>query len=817
MDTTLKNETQFLTEHLAAIMREQAAAPVFAHFSQLSELAKEIRAHRTPEAVARKRRLIRAFDAAETVQVAHAFSLYFQSVNLCEERARIRHLQANPMPKQSIRRLFRDLRAAGVTADALQACLDGLDVQPVLTAHPTEAKRRSVVNQITRLSAQFDQPDEVLEALWQTRETRVQRVTPLDEVDNTLYFFERTIIPAMGRFYANFDAELRAYYPTVRRKQAFLTFGSWVGGDRDGHPFVTPETSRAAAMHHRERILEFYDQQCELLIEELTHSVPAKSGARSVQEDTAVDVRVSDPFQPSEVYRRKLMRIREKLGGGYRSAAAFLRDLESIQAGLQQQRAHRAAAGRIHQLIVQARVFGFHLATLDFRDHSDKIESAPAELAAEMQALAGIQRDYGTAAGHRFILSMTRRAEDLRKLLSVARKAGAKIDVVPLFETIDDLKHAPEIMDDLWSRSAYRSHLQRRGQVQEIMLGYSDSNKDGGYLTANWRLYQAQHALVDRAEPLGIKLRFFHGTGGSIDRGGGTSHRSLLAQPRASYGGRIRITDQGEVVSLKYSNPYIACRNLEQLTSAVLAAQCLPASKQQPAKSWVGAMESLSDSACRFYQELIWNTPEFPVYFFQATPIDLIEHLHLGSRPSRRGAGGDIRSLRAIPWVFSLTQSRHFLSAWYGIGYSLDQFASAHQDGLTRLRTMYRRWPFFASLLDNAEMSLAKTDTQIAGRYASLVQPVSVRHKIFGLFKQEYERTVRMVLAVNGRDELLANQPVLAESIRLRNPYVDPLNYLQIHSLRKWRQRHNKSEEKTLRRALALTANGIAFGMKSTG
>jgi phosphoenolpyruvate carboxylase len=341
-------------------------------------------------------------------------------------------------------------------------------------------------------------------------------------------------------------------------------------------------------------------------------------------------------------------------------------------------------------------------------------------------------------------------------------------------------------------------------------LGYSDSNKDGGYLAANWLLYRAQKNLAQQADEQAIKLRFFHGKGGSIDRGGGASHRSLRAQPFAAHGGRLRITEQGEVISLKYSNPHIAQRNLEQLTSAVIAVNCLPP-RVAPAQlaAWESHMDQMAHWSIEFYQQLVYRTPEFQEYFWQATPIDLIEHLRIGSRPSRRQQTADLRQLRAIPWVFAWTQSRHLLSAWYGVGHALESFGD-----IDTLRAMYDEWPFFTTLLDNAEMSLAKTDLYIAGRYASLVTDAAVRHKIFSRIQDAHARSVRMVLQVNRRRSLLENQPVLAESFRLRNPYIDPLNYLQIRFLPRFRR---DKENKSLRRLLALTVNGIAFGMKSTG
>ena len=493
--------------------------------------------------------------------------------------------------------------------------------------------------------------------------------------------------------------------------------------------------------------------------------------------------------------------------------------LQAVQRGLVRQRAHRAAAGHIARLLTQVRVFGRHLAELDVRDHSSKLDTAESEVLAELRAIREVQAEHGALAANHFILSMTRGAGDILKLHGLCRRAGVTdLDLVPLFETIQDLENAPRTLAALWGDAHYRAHLRRRGTVQEVMVGYSDSNKDGGYLAANWFLYRAQKDMARLAEEYGIKLRFFHGKGGTIDRGGGASHRSLRAQPHAAHGGRIRITEQGEVVSLKYANPAVAQRNLEQLTSAVIAAQCLPLDTPEgQLAAWEGCMDTLARSSFDCYQQLVYRTPEFAEYFMQATPIDLIEHLRLGSRPARRAANADIRQLRAIPWVFAWTQSRHLVSAWYGLGHALAQFAATEPAGLARLREMYQQWPFFKQLLDNAELSLAKTELGIAREYAALVKSLAVRQKIFGLIEREYDRSVEMVLQVTQRAVLLENQPVLAESIRRRNPYVDPLNFLQIRFLGRWRKASETQRTETLRRLLALTVNGIAFGMKSTG
>jgi phosphoenolpyruvate carboxylase len=526
-------------------------------------------------------------------------------------------------------------------------------------------------------------------------------------------------------------------------------------------------------------------------------------------------------FEPRDVFRQRLAALRKRIADGSASADEFVATLEDIRRELVEQHARRTAAGRISRLITQAHVFGFHLAELDFRDNSGKVEQNAQEVLDELRTMRIIQKQHGERACRRFVLSMTRSAQDVQSVLALAKKARLdNVDIVPLFETVQDLENCPKIMTELFGDSRYRQHLQRRDNIQEIMLGYSDSNKDGGYLAANWFLYQAQKSLNELSRSTGVQLRLFHGKGGSIDRGGGQSHRTLRALPYSASQGRIRITEQGEVISLKYSTPQIAQRNLEQLCTAVISSFCLPPLGQlQPDRmsQWEDVLRRLGTWSRDFYQQLVYREADFQTYFWQATPIDLIERLRLGSRPSRREQTKDLRQLRAIPWVFSWTQSRHLISSWYGMGYALDRFCQEEKQGRTTLRDMYRQWPFFSSLMNNAEASLAKADMYIARRYATLVESVAVREKIFGMIEQEYQRSVKMLLRVTGRRSLLAEQPVLSESIRLRNPYVDPLNFLQIRFLPEFRRAAHPERDENLRRLLALTVHGIAFGMKSTG
>lgn len=806
LDPELRREVRMLTSRLGEIIREQAGEDRFAQVEQLRARAREVRVHHRDEDIHGKQQMVRKLGVDAAYDITHAFSLFFQLVNVCEERARVRGIQSAKHLRQSLRALFEELRDEGVSPRKLQECLDRLEIEPVLTAHPTESKRRTILNHLMRISALPAETDEILEALWHTEEVRDERVTPGNEVENTLYLFERTIIDAAARFYVTFDQELKRVYPKVRRTRYFLTFGSWVGGDRDGNPFVTPQVSESAALMHRTMILAHYRRELTSMLEEITHAT-----------STAASQTGSRGFHQRESARSELIRLMQELGQQELDAASFARRLEKIRSDLIKIGARRAAEGRLLRLIHAVRCFGLHLVHLDFRDHSGRLVSDPGAIAEEMQAIKNIQTAHTEQAAHRFILSMTHSVEDVGRLLDVACKSGTtKLDIIPLFETIADLEGAEQLLSGLWSNQAYRAHLGERGSVQEIMMGYSDSNKDGGYLAANWMLFKAQRTIAELGDRKGIEVRFFHGKGGSIDRGGGMSHRSLLAQPHAAHGARLRITEQGEVVSLKYANRDIAQRNLEQLTSAVIGTWCLGAEKKKIKPVWEKLMDSLSARSFEYYQQLVYKTPEFPDYFWQATPIDLIEHLRIGSRPAKRHDSREIVQLRAIPWVFSWTQSRHMLPAWYGVGFAAAEVAKK-KGGLEELAAMYRAWPFFRMIMDNAEVSLAKSDLYIAGCYAELVRDRKVRQKIFGMIEEEHRRTSEALLTISGHTQLLEGQPRLHESIRLRNMYIDPLHDLQIRFLEKWRRTEASKRTEDMRRLLALTVNGIAFGMKSTG
>ncbi len=893
MEESLRTEIRLLTTRLGAVVQEQSGPKVFAAIEELRQLSKRIRQHSDPQLIEASRRAVSRLRPDEATAVAHAFSLFFHLVNLCEERQRIRRLREYDRHERgapmSLRSTFAALRQARVPATALSSLFRSMRVEPVLTAHPTEAKRRSVLNHLWSIADALDRIpagsgaapealDPWIEALWLTEEVRERPVTPEVEVEGELVYLEKTIYDLAGSLSERLQDELRRSKFRVVEPPPLVSFGSWVGGDRDGNPNVTPDFSVHAVAEVRRSVLAYYRRSAEQLLTLLSFPCDGQGSLEDLRQSLGQDFdRVPDlksvewADQPRELLRHKLRVMRARLErtatrseGGYASAGDFVDDARLVENAVIELGAARVASLGPRRLRVAAEVFGFHGVTLDFRQHSSLVRAAaeqvleaqgrplgsdedrigaiqhllhesPAsgaapdnEVLAEFATLREIQRSHGEQASHRFILSMTSSNADLWNAILLAHAAGlviaehgrlrSSVDFIPLFETYDDLDRCPGLLDELFSDPLYRSLLESRGAFQEVMLGYSDSVKDAGYVAANWALYRAQDGLTRVAARHGISLGFFHGKGGSIDRGGGGSYRAVQAQPHSAPGGRMRITEQGEVISLKYSNPVIAERNLEQLLASVIGANLFHRAKVNHSRlaRWQECASELAGHSRTYYRDLVYGTPEFPQYFYQATPIDLIEHLPLGSRPARRLTGRDICDLRAIPWVFAWTQSRHFLPSWYGLGYALERYSQAKgPKALGWLREMYKHWPFFSVLLDNAEVSLAKTDLFIAGRYAQLVRPAALGEAIFKRVEDEYHRSRRMVLLVVERSHLLARQPVLAESIRLRNPYVDPLNLLQIRFLAEWRQARKPRPE--LLRALQVTVGGIAFGMKSTG
>ncbi len=931
MDPAFRGDVRFLTSLLGEIIREQEGRAFFRTVERIRILAKASRAAGAGE-VLRLRRAIGQLPYLQALKVARAFTIYFQLVNLAEEAQRIRRIrwyesQPGRHLEMSLPWAAHRLKAARVSAGAVLRSLRRAKVMPVLTAHPTEVRRRTTMDHLAEIAAALEawhhpqaSPDErrrqerrireSLEILWMTNEARQRKLTVADEVSQTLFFVERTILGLVPGIYEDLSELLRTLDPSDRsRLPTFIRFGSWVGADRDGNPSVTPEATWATAQAHRALILEFYQRRVEDLIRRFSQAENIRPAAPALRASLARDrrdlpdaARQLARYEASELYRKKLSYIHTRLlraatrqPGGYSDSRTLARDLRLMRESLS---AHgsRYAAQEVEQLLRQVDTFGLHLLQLEFREHRSRIIAAAEEILQKIvgrpvrwpkldeeervallrrgdlltprgglrdlspaaqdvleqfRTMRRIQSELDPNLARTYLVSMTQSASDLMAVLALGAWAGlarglsprsrrrhrrpeASFDIVPLFETISDLAGSAEILATLWRDPVYRRYLRARGGHQEVMLGYSDANKDGGYLAANWALYRAQESLVETARRHGVRLTLFHGKGGTIDRGGGLSHRAILAQPCAAPEGRIKITEQGEVVAAKYSDPVIAERNLEQMVSAVLLANLAPpvsrVSRRQ-LRRWEEMMEELADRSAAAYRAFVFESREFLSYYLQATPIQLfLEKPVAGTRPGARpgsekgagaaaGRGFPLEGLRAIPWVFSWIQSRHMLSSWYGIGSAIGAFRGRHGEaGLKELGIMARSWPFARVLWDNAQASLAKADLKIAGAYASLVRPAAVRRRVFGQIRAEYSKSVHGVLAVTGCQHLLETQPVLRNSILLRNPYIDPLHILQVRCLEELRRSGGAGRRRgRWVELLRLTVHGVAYGMKSTG
>ena len=926
----LARDVRLLGNALGAVLREQGGDVLFERVERIRALTKEARSVPGDSDAERELDTLFAgmdFDAA--LPVLKAFTTYFQLVNLAEQKEivrvnRRRAYAAGDKPRsESVRQAIQTLSSAGTTADQMRKLIESLSIQLVFTAHPTEAKRRTVNEKLHRLSAYLsalEQPQmaasecERLEAdvvaeteiLWQTDEVRQRRLSVIDEAKNILFYFGETLFEITPRLYEDLAAALEECYPGEDFQiPNFLEYGSWVGGDRDGNPTITLGHTAEVLRLHREQVLSLYVPAVRALSDRLSQSRHYVGVSEELEQSLTVDAGLLPEVaalaagrSPMEPYRRKcefiwerLRRTQDNAPGGYDAASEFITDLEMLQRSLETHKGNFAARRALAPLLFQARLFGFHLARLDIREHKEKYLGAlaavledqgiPWQTFSEAEKIDLLQEEIagrrplvpalpdfdedadktlklfrlvsekmetlGTDAFGSFILSMASDVSDVLAVLLLAKDAHladlreengwSKVDVVPLFETIEDLENAPQILDTLLNNPIYRRNVSLRGDAQEVMVGYSDSNKDGGYLTANWKLYVGQAQVTEVAAKHGVKLRIFHGRGGAIGRGGGPAGKAILAQPPGSVQGRLKITEQGEVISSRYFDQEIAYRNLEQIVHAVLTASGEEPSPPAPLPSlgegrersgrgegWDAIMDEVSDAAFTAYRALVYGDSDFVRYFQEATPVGELAQLNIGSRPPKRTASDRIEDLRAIPWVFSWMQSRHTLPGWYGVGAALTAYAGLSPEHLGRLRQMYQEWPFFTTTIDNAQMSLAKADMEIAARYAALVTDDTIRDRIFGAVCREYEKSIEIISRITGFDALLDNQPVLQKSIRLRNPYVDPLSYLQVELLKRLRalpldddSEEMKTARRDLRAAVLLSINGVAAGMKNTG
>nr|WP_186119338.1 phosphoenolpyruvate carboxylase [Burkholderia gladioli] len=933
-DQPLFEDIRYLGRLLGDVVREQEGEAVFQVVETIRQHAVKFRREDDREAAQTLDRMLRKLTPEQTVSVVRAFSYFSHLANIAEDRHHNRrrriHALAGSTPQAgTVGFALQTLKDAGdASAEVIRRFFDEALIVPVLTAHPTEVQRKSILDaqhDIARLLAERDQQlttrershnESLLRArvtsLWQTRMLRDARLTVGDEIDNALSYYRATFLDELPALYADIEEAL-AEHGLDARVPAFFQMGSWIGGDRDGNPNVTAATLEEAIHRQGTVILEHYLEQVHKLGAELSVSHLLVGASDEVKALAAASPDQS-PHRVDEPYRRALIGIytriaasaRVRLGEGvvavrsagrgappvratpYADSEAFARDLRVLQESLVAHHGASLTTPRLAPLVRAAEVFGFHLASIDLRQSSDIHEAVIAELFAR----AGVEADYaalaeadklrvllaaladprplripyldysdlakselgvlekarevrakfGPRAVRNYIISHTETVSDLVEVLLLQKETGLLegsfgaygharhgLMVIPLFETIADLQNAPEIMRDYFALPGMQALVAHQGGEQEVMLGYSDSNKDGGFLTSNWELYRAELSLVELFSAHGIKLRLFHGRGGTVGRGGGPTYQAILSQPPGTVNGQIRLTEQGEVIASKFSNPEIGRRNLETVVAATLEASLLPrnnAPAQLPA--FEATMQTLSDAAMGAYRALVYETPGFKDYFFSSTPISEIAELNIGSRPASRKLqdpkNRKIEDLRAIPWGFSWGQCRLLLTGWYGFGSAFAAYldgaansanpAAERAKRLALLQKMNRNWPFFSHLLSNMDMVLAKTDLAVASRYAELVADKKLRKHVFARIVAEWERTAAALAEITGHEARLAANPLLARSIKNRFPYLDPLNHLQVELIKRHRAGDTNAR---VRRGIHLTINGIAAGLRNTG
>jgi phosphoenolpyruvate carboxylase len=798
----------------------------------------------------------------EAAELVRAFSAYFQVVNLAETVHRLRRTrdyqrEGEPQPG-SLAEAVRKLRDAGVSLAEVAELLGRMLVEPVFTAHPSEAVRRTVLEKQQRIArrlvdrmdpsrtpaeeqAALERVRAEVTAAWQTEEHPSQRPTVADEREHVLFYVNDILYRIVPPFYeALAEALIDAYGEEARGVPlpTVLRFASWVGGDMDGNPNVTAETIMDTLVRHREMVLGRYRDEVRDLARQLSQSITRVQVDPEVLErgrryaETFPKAAAAIPPRHRDMPYRSLLRLMaERLEAtyrdrpeGYEGIEGYRDDLETIARSLERHQGEHAGLFAVRRALRRAETFGFHLATLDIRQDARLLRSLSegseemARTLAVFGAIRECRRRFGPHAIGPYIVSMTQSAGDVLAVLELARRGGLvekdgaiPLDVAPLFETVPDLEAAPGILRELLRNETYRCHLAGRGNRQMVMIGYSDSNKEGGIAAARWALQEAQGALVEVAVQEGVDLTLFHGRGGSASRGGGKVHRAVLAAPRGTVRGRLRLTEQGESINAKYGLRGIALRTLEQTAGAVALATAAPSPPDPREPAWADLMDEIARDSRDAYRALVYGDPDFFAYFRAATPIDVIERMPIGSRPASRRSGEGLENLRAIPWVFAWTQSRHILPGWFGLGTGLEAAAARH--GEETVAAMVRDWPFARVLLEDAEMVLAKADMPIAARYAELAGEVGER--VFPVIRAEFERTTAWLLRLKGTAALLDEDPTLQRSIRLRNPYVDPMSFLQVDLLRRWRDAGRPEDD--LFRALLDSVNGIARGLQNTG
>jgi phosphoenolpyruvate carboxylase len=907
----LRRDVKLLGQILGEILVSHGGTELFDKVEKIRLMCKTLRTHFDNEIYSELKDEIANLKSPMRKQVIRAFSMYFHLINIAEQNHRIRRRRQYQLEDDSIvqphsiESAILSLKENNINEDIIQEVLNKLSLELVITAHPTEAAKRSILEIQQRIAVilkKLDYPlltkrerskleeslfNEVT-ILWQTDELRHNKPTVLDEVRNGLYYFDQTLFEVLPEIHREVEICLEKNYSTKQWDVPnFLRFGSWIGGDRDGNPNVTPEITWETLHKQRKLVLKKYKKVLVDLMKRYSHSTSRVEVSDELVQSLEVEENkylTDDKKWPveGEVYRRKFAIIIERLKQvgksdlGYLSAEELLEDLYVVKRSLNNHHPAAHELKTIQKLIRQVQLFGFHLATLDIRNHSGEHEAAMTEILRKVQIsdnyaelsedekvkilesilmdprpllllnedyspetqqmiqvfqmISNAHKVFGKRSISVYLVSMTKSASDLLEVLVLAKEAGiyrlhadgtveSQLNVAPLLETIDDLTAGPKIMETLFQMPVYRNHLKVMNDQQEIMLGYSDGSKDGGTLTANWKLYKAQLEIHEMASKYHIGLKFFHGRGGSLGRGGGPLNKSLLSQPAETIGDGVKITEQGEVLSSRYLLEDIAYRSLEQATSTLMLATAHVSKEAEPGnlrdEGWESAIEEISSAALKKYQSLVFGDADFLTYFNEATPLRELGDLNIGSRPMSRKNRGRFEDLRAIPWVFAWTQSRQLLPAWYAAGTGLESYAQKSEQNLQQLQQMYENWPFFRSTIDNLQMALMKADITTAKEYLSLVEDQKIAERIFSNILEEYERTKAILLKITGDNELLDHTPNIKDSVYRRNPYVDPLNFLQVELIKELRNQDEPSEE--LLTEVLLTISGISAGLRNTG
>ena len=921
-DKQLRSRVRLFGNLLGDVIREQEGPRVLKAVETLRKGFIRLRDEENPEKRAQLNRVINKFDDKTLTNVIRAFSSYFKLVNIAEEAHQHRERRTEvrkggPLWDGSFEATLREFHSDGIQQEELQGLLDRLCFMPVITAHPTQAKRHTIMDALRRIFLKAEdlsdtrlsreQREEIttelqtlIEVLWSTDEVRSFKPTVADEIKNGLYYFEESLFDAIPQIYRYFEKGIkRSYGENTLTVPSFLRFGSWIGGDRDGNPYVKPETTAMAVRMHSRIALLHYIKRIRKLSHTLTHSndlvTPSEEFCASLAKDESLAERVlkdrANRFR-NEPYRRKLYFMRYKLEGNlieikgklenkavesfaaYKDENEFLDELKLIHASLHSHNAGKVADAELKDLIRLVETFGFYLMHLDLRQESTRHTEAIAELLKArdidydamsnderskiltqlidegtdivsgasnisepsqetldvFQVVAEMRKEISTKSFGQYVISMTHNASHVLEVMLLAQQAGllgktesgwfCDITPSPLFETIEDLEHIRPVMGELFNNPTYRGLLKASGNLQEVMLGYSDSCKDGGILASNWLLYHAQREMTELADEHQVHCRLFHGRGGTIGRGGGPTHESILSQPQGTVHGEIKFTEQGEVLSYKYSNAETAVYELTMgITGLIKASRCLIDPPAPDNQEYCDIMSELTKTGEGAYRDLTEQTEGFLDYFYESTPVTEIGMMNIGSRPSHRKKSSRSKSsIRAIPWVFGWAQSRHTLPAWYGVGKALADWHQHDPARIEKLRDMYREWPFFRALLSNIQMALFKANMIIAQEYSKLAHDQDTAKSIFAIIDKEYQHAKTGILEIAELDSLIGDNPSLALSLARRNPYLDPLNHIQITLIERFRDMEENSDEaKELLKPLLRTINAIAAGMRNTG